>query len=355
MLVQQCFPKSSPPLRDGWIEDQLVLNHMVTRIALGGNETKIREVKVMQSFRERISLRRLLDTLSTCPHSVERLALVGIEIDEEYTDSLAACISSIRSLQVCRLLPRGLSALCAPINPFEGLRELRLTFHHDVSLELTMKLFAAISASPSVEVLKLSGLDMTDEISLQSCAQLIRSSQGLKSLCLSDCRLVKPICLIDAVHDMNTLHEIDLSRNRISCSNSLVGLLETPSLHSICLSCNRMQDVSSSGRVLQALSRNKTLRRLFLDMNPLKRGLGQELLIALQNYNTTLKRIGILTLDSEDATIHGYIRHLVALNNVGRAVVRQQPFLLHYLLARNNKELDMMFGLLRECPAFWVP
>lgn len=397
---------------EGWIDHQLDLNHQVTRIQLR-QQPVCSEIKVMQTFHRRLSLHRLLDTLGTTENTVERLALVGLRVDALYAKKLAHALvgpgggtCTIRSLQVCRLLPDGLQALLAfssssllssvssssssfsSSNPFEGLQELRLTFHHDIPVPLIVQLLNALQQSTTLEILKIYRLDLDQPDHpqvMQALQDLVTKAPKLVDLRLTACHLHNVGPLATAIRSTNRLQQLDWSMNQISDPQALVVLLQTPSLRSVCLSQNLLNSWrggtggnsldsagddgavatvtrSSANDLKEALARNTTLERLFLDMNPLQ-GILQALWEALENDNTSLKRLGFLTTTAATTTVPNQemaLRHVVALNEAGRGLVRHSKkndaaaLLLPYMLARVNREPALVMGLLQEDPNVWM-
>jgi hypothetical protein len=334
----------------GWIDSQLQLNHQVTRIALKTEAPT--EIKVIRTYQQRLSLHRFLETLASVPHSVERLAIVGFPVECEYAGKLASCLetTTIKSLQLCRLLPNVLDVLCATPSALSHLEELRLTFHQDVSSAQTQKLFEILSQSPTLEILKICRLDLVEESVVQSLAQLIRRSPWLNDLRLTGCQLSDNTAMIlaQAVQDSNRLQKLDLSLNQISNTQVLVTLLQTCSLQSIWLCQNQLR--CSSPAVAQILALNNSLERLFLDRNPLQDSFVHELAHALRYGNTKLKRIGLCTPGNE-AQVH----HYVVLNEAGRGAARLQSHCLPLVLARVHREPALLYSLLQENPSVWIP
>ena len=361
--------------RDGWIDSQLELNHLVSCISLleaDSDGCVVRVIKVMQTFSQQISIHRLLDTLASCPHhSVETLSFVGIHMDQTYAAKLKTALTvvpnnALRSLQLCRILPSGLESICQALESptCAALTELRLTAHRDLEHVQTERLLQVIGRNPTLETIKLYSLELS--VQVPSLAQAVARAPRLVDLRLTGCNLGgrDMILLARVIRDTSRLQRLDLSMNKISDPYFLSLLLQTPSLKSICLSQNDLSGhcLSYHGdhemdavTVSSALAKNTGLERLFLDMNPLNGGLAQQLLQGLQHHNTTLKRLGLLTLSSENRQVLDQLRHVAALNEAGRALVRRAPVqLLSHILARVRHEPQLIMGLLQENPALWA-
>lgn len=121
-----------------------------------------------------------------------------------------------------------------------------------------------------------------------------------------------------------------------------------------------------SSQAILALSHNRTLERLYLDMNPLNETMGRALDKALDS-NTTLQRLGVLTIVSPStpalsSTLTAKLRYKVALNEAGRGMLRNaqslstklRAKLLPVALSRIRTEPHLSFGLLRDDPSLLV-
>ena len=386
----------------------------------------VTEIKVMQTFSERpISLHRLFDTLLATPHHrVETLAFCGIHLDEAYGEKLAQVLlcqqqhqhphhchchrhhqdsssNPIRSLQLTRLLATGLPSLCRALASTDcaPLQELRLTFRHVDRIDQPA-LWQAVGQHPTLKILKVYSLDVSQHIpNLQQCLQQSRNLQDIR---LTACRLgYSSVSFADRLQRQNELialaksisldsklTQLDWSMNHVSHPAILSWLLQTKSLQSICLS----QNVLSKGTVITrnnkrlivhgqeqeqqdflpigtALAQNTTLKRLFLDMNALEYSFVEALHQALLHDNTTLQRLGLLTVmfghghyqnSTKQHALQQHVLHLVALNEAGRGLIHchhspTASALLPHLLARVRCEPEVMWGLLRENPSLWIP
>jgi hypothetical protein len=348
---------------DAWIRTQLEVNHLVYRMAR--QDSDLKHVKVMSTFRKPVIVHRLLDTLKAAT-SVESLAVVGIHVNESHARQLVAALtapgSSLSCLQLCRVLPESLAILCHALQSTLTLRELRLTFHHDLSLEDIEIFSAALAKNQSIEVLKLYCVDFC-AAGLELLADSVRENTTLRDLRLTSCNLTDVESLVLAVQESKRIQRLDLSMNRISDNASLAVLLETPSIIFLNLSQNLFGATDSSATdydddavvVYKSLRCNTTLKSLYLDMCPVTIDFAFSIKAALE-CNTSLIRLGLLTRTLSCHVINT-VSHPVHLNEAGRGIVIRESKalpLLPHLLGRVSMEPHLLYGLLKERTDLWA-
>ena len=144
---------------------------------------------------------------------------------------------------------------------------------------------------------------------------------------------------------------------------SRIRVVKTPSITYLSLSQNELgseymitrENPDEPRKLFASLAANKTLQRMYLDMNPLSPGFVELLTHALEQ-NTTLMRLGLLTLTvpTQDAK---KIRYLISLNSAGRGKLQSDfpdPRLLPYLLSRVSNDPPLIYGLLTQVPHTWT-
>jgi hypothetical protein len=354
----------------------------------------IEYVKVMETFHGPIDMIPLLRVL---PQShVTTLCLVGVLLEEHGSRLLARALCNpktmLQKLQLCRLSRWGVSALAMALSFNTQLKELRVTFHHDVllsSLYHFSRLTHAIQQNKTLQVFQLYCANLQDAACTQYLASMLEHNTSLRECRLTGCQLQELRPLAMAIHQSNTLERLDLSMNRMADTESLALLFDTPSLRCINLAENelgslstfsnhhhhRLQRTSSSSttnatkrtttttpaqiyhRLVTALAKNTTLEFLSLDMNPLSQDFVNVLHTALQ-HNTALLRVCLLTISVPSSWLE-QVEHLVALNRAGRGVLRQEDgfatLLMPQLLSSVSAQPTLLYGLLIELPHLWMP
>jgi hypothetical protein len=348
-------------LADAWIDTQLDLNHTVYK--LGKHDPAVTHVKVMSTFRKPVIIHRLLDTLKRSS-TLTSLAAIGIQINQEHATQLAAALTApgtvLQYLQLCRVLPASVAPLCRALASSTTLRELRLTFQHDLSVDEIEMLATALNGNTSIQVFKLYSVDFCSR-GMELLAETVRNNTCLRDSRITSCNLTNVSSLLAVMQASNRIQRLDLSMNHICDAASLAVLLNTPSLVSLSMSQNNVGGGSSCYSdhtdVYTSLRSNTTLRRLCLDMNPLGTTFAENLVAALQ-HNTTLIRLGLLTRKLS-AKVMNKIGHVVQLNEAGRGCLRHEDsallsLLLPCLLDRVTNEPDLIYGLLKERPDLWI-
>ncbi|CAB9528171.1 expressed unknown protein [Seminavis robusta] len=353
--------------RDEWIDSQHDLNVVVALVTK--KDPSLKHIKIIQTFHGTLDISRFLDVLSESSQ-VETVAFVGVNMDDEYSIKLATAISSSKSslscLQLCRIIPSGLAKLCPALSTSHSLKELRLTFNHDLSKSNTALLMSNLGGSQVLEILKLYCIDLDNNETTSMVANAVKSAKSLTDLRITSCNLSDITCLVDAIQGVNRLERVDLSMNRISDFAPIAKLWECKTITFLSLSQNELgaQELGSSRentlwkerqRHFDCLANNCTLKKMYLDMNPLNQDHVELLTNALQQ-NTTLMRLGLLTLTiSHDALRR--IRYLISLNSAGRGRIQHgfpDQRLMPHLLARFSKEPHLIYGLLTQTPHAWM-
>jgi len=430
------YPSQASGISSAWIDSQVGVNHATYRIRQ--SDPSIRCIRIAQTVvtgrpfrrqqqhhhhhfhhdRHRLSIHTLLQSLCGST-TVEVLSCVNIVFDEEYARKLARALchsdTVLSSLRLCPILPQSLPPLCQALKVNSTLSELSLTFQQDVPRHSIRLLLQAIKKNRGLRALKIYRLNLMDDevedfstndndgnmmdfgIMEQLANALFEDRKGppIRDLRLTSCQLTDIAPLARAIHQSNVVQRLDLSLNAIDDHDSVAMLLATPSLRFLSLSHNRIGSPASHHpsqqdqvrRCCQPLKTNTTLQRLDLDMNPLSRGFCRGLLDALES-NTSLLRLSIFTSSASPSMASEWvrmemlsrIRHLVALNEAGRGLLRKgihsyrmddsesgtdqvtkngtcggppdecARVWLPHLLERVKKEPDLIFGLLREDP-----
>jgi len=345
--------------RDEWIDSQHELNVVVGLVSR--RDPSLRQIKVIQNFHCTLDIGHFLDSLAGS--FVTTLAFVGINMDDDYCSKLAAAISasesSLSCLQLCRIVPTGLPQICPAISRSSSLKELRLTFNHDLSQEHVALLMKSLGESTNLEIFKLYCVDLENETNLLTDA--VRSAQGLKDLRITSCNLKDITSLARAIKESNRITRLDLSMNRISDTKAVADLWDCPTITYLSVSQNELgseeltEETSDDVQQRQfiRLAENKSLLKLYLDMNPLSPGFVACFTKALEQ-NYTLRRLGLLTLTvNSDAARK--LRYLVALNCAGRGRMQDfpNPALFPKLLSRVAREPELIYGLITQAPHVW--
>ena len=286
--------------RDEWIDSQHELNVVVGLVS--EKDPSLRHIKIIQTFHGALDISLFLDALDGS--EVQTVAFVGVNMDEEYSIKLAKAVfdlnSSIACLQLCRIVPTGLSNICPALSQSKSLKELRLTFNHDLPTEGIELLMESLGASQALEIFKLYCVDL-HKGGTKMLANAVTKAKSLVDLRITSCNLKDITCLATAIKETN-LTRVDLSMNRISDSEALATLWECPSITYLSFSQNEIgsEEIGEWNkekfrRQFDCLASNKTLTNLHLDMNPLSPDFVEYLRIALQQ-NTTLMRLGLLSL-----------------------------------------------------------
>jgi hypothetical protein len=347
---------------DEWIDNQNELNVIVALVSR--KDPHLKHVKIIQNFHGSLDISQILDALTAS--SVESLAFVGINMDDEYSLKLSRAISSSGSalscLQLCRILPSGLATLCPALSTSPSLKEARLTFNHDLSLRHIRLLMTSLAASQTLEVLKLYCVDLRSDETTNMLADAVLSARSLTDIRITSCNLAAITPLAAAIEESNRITRVDFSMNRISDLSAVARLWECTSITFLSLSQNELgaeelteASVKEKVRYFDCLANNTTLKKMCLDMNPLSPDHAELLTRALER-NTTLMRLGLLTLTvSKEAARR--IRYLISLNSAGRGRI-QRGFpdrrLMPHLLSRVSKEPALLYGLLTQNPHAWL-
>ena len=146
--------------------------------------------------------------------------------------------------------------------------------------------------------------------------------------------------------------------NRISDASILGTLWEPFSITLLSLSQNELgaeeyfeKTDNKTTEFFKSLAFNKTLRRMYLDMNPMSEVFVQHLTQAMK-FNTSLVRLGIMiTLTVSPDFARRKVRYLLSLNSFGRGQLQccnfPDPHLLPYLLGQEaSKDPSVIYGLL---------
>ena len=346
--------------RDEWIDSQNGLNVIVGLVS--EKNPSIRHIKIIQNFHGELDISRFLDALDGS--EVQTVAFVGVNMDESYSIKLAKAVSDLNSsiacLQLCRIVPKGLSNICPALANSKSLKELRLTFDHDLSSEGVEMLMQSVGASRTLEVFKLYCVDLRDS-GTKMLANAIRKSASLVDIRITSCNLKDITCLATSIQETNRFTRVDFSMNRISDIAALATLWGCPTITYLNVSQNEIgfvELVEGNRKELRTqfdcLAMNKTLTNLHIDMNPMSPDFAEHLRLALQQ-NTTITRLGLLSLTVPKEAAKR-IRYLVSLNVAGRGRV-QRGFpapLLPFLLSRVSNEPDLIYGLMTQTPHVWL-
>jgi hypothetical protein len=224
--------------RDEWIDTQLDLNHAVYK--LGKHDPAVTHVKIMSTFRKPVIIHRLLDTLQRSL-TLKSLAFIGIQINQEHATQLAAALTApgttLHCLQLCRVLPAAVAPFCRALASSRTLKELRLTFQHDLSVDEVEMLATALNKNTSIQVFKLYSVDICSR-GMELLAETVRNNTCLRDLRLTSCNLISVSSLVTAIQASNRIQRLDLSMNHIRDATSLAVLFNTPSLPYLSLSQN---------------------------------------------------------------------------------------------------------------------
>lgn len=321
----------------------------------------MRHIKVIQNFHGELDVSRFLDALDGS--EVQTVAFVGVNMDKNYSVKLAKAVSDLNSaitcLQLSRIVPEGLPSICPAIVQSRALKELRLTFDHDLSYADVQMLVESVGDNRTLEIFKLYCVDLRER-GASIMAQAIRKSASLKDIRLTNCHLSDITCLTNAIREKQYTR-VDFSMNRISNTAALATLWGCPTIQYLSMSQNEIgsEEILEENRetyknYFDLLATNKTLTNLHLDMNPMSPDFVEYLQRALEK-NTTLTRLGLLSLTvTREAAKR--IRYLVSLNAAGRGRVQRDfpAALLPFLLSRVSKEPDLLYGLMIQTPHVWL-
>lgn len=345
--------------RDEWIDSQHDLNVVVALISNGDPDLK--HIKIIQTFHGALDIARFLDVLQGS--NVQTVAFVGLNMDEIYSIKLAKAVSNPRSsiscLQLCRIVPTGLSKICPALSTSRSLKELRLTFNHDLSTKEIALLMKSLGRSQTLEILKLYCLQ--GEETTELIANAVLSAKSLTDLRITSCNLCDVTRLTNAIKAAGRFTRVDFSMNRVSDCEALATLWQCPSITFLSLSQNELGAETTTPatseemqRRFQYLAENRSLKRMYLDMNPLSPAFVDHLTSALE-HNTTLTRLGLLTLTVPNEAAKR-IRYLISLNSAGRGKMQHLPDrrLLPLILSRVSHEPQLMYGLLSQVPHAWM-
>jgi len=340
-----------------WIENQLNLNYAVSNIQQG--DASFHDIKVIQTFRSPLSVHHLLEAMEGSK-TVRSASFIGIHFGEAHSSQLATVLehpnTALEFLQLCRLLPAGIPPLCRALQKNKSLKELRLTFCHDIPFDKIRLLMQALKDNQSIQILKIFCLNLDDAEALNILAGTVAGSPNLIDLRLTQCNLREIGPLARAIRSSASLKRLDLSMNAVADHTALATLLQTQSLQHLCLTQNEIGKTHEGmDAFCDALQQNTTLTHLVLDMNPLSQTSAHQLLDALEQ-NTTLMRLGLLTLTLPH-NLTRRLRHTVSLNKAGRGWMRNEKAHSSFvpkLVERVSKEPDLIYGLLRERPHLWL-
>ena len=344
---------------DEWIDSQKGLNVVVGLVS--EKNPSMRHIKVIQNFHGELDVSRFLDALDGS--EVQTVAFVGVNMDKNYSVKLAKAVSDLNSaitcLQLSRIVPEGLPSICPAIVQSRALKELRLTFDHDLSYADVQMLVESVGDNRTLEIFKLYCVDLRER-GASIMAQAIRKSASLKDIRLTNCHLSEITCLTNAIREKQYTR-VDFSMNRISNTAALATLWGCPTIQYLSMSQNEIgsEEILEENRetyknYFDLLATNKTLTNLHLDMNPMSPDFVEYLQRALEK-NTTLTRLGLLSLTvTREAAKR--IRYLVSLNAAGRGRVQRDfpAALLPFLLSRVSKEPDLLYGLMIQTPHVWL-
>lgn len=421
-VQEQNSPSAVPArlLNDEWYDSQVDVDELCRQLRLtdsGKDNEKdematgiIRHVKIIETFRESLNVRDLLQALATSPHVQHASFILATPLTAEQATTLAQAVQSpttrLKSLQICRLGRAGVEPLCDGLQHNTTLHSLRLTFSKHADDKLTssqvVRLLQTFASMKQLQVIKLFGLDF-DAAALQEWYRLLtQPSTQLVDIRLTCCTLSSLLPLARAIQQANMVQHLDLSMCSLHDHAALAILLQTTSLRQLIVSENHFGKATWHAKeVAQALQTNTTLRTLDLGMNPLSVAFAKHLERALQ-HNTTLcelwlfhhhptipttttpkssppstthggSRSTILSTsqrffssrdgpkghydeenDSEDddGAVFARMEHLVQLNAAGRGWLRtkahEAPAYVPHLFARTAPHL--LFGLLQDHP-----
>lgn len=340
-----------------WVDTQSELD--VLTLKIGANQQA--SVRVIETFRERLSVSDLLESLSVST-AVKNVALTSLAIDEANATKLAYALerpqSSISTLQLNNLRPEGIAALCQGLRRNSSLQELRLTFKKNISNGLLCLLLETIKDMNNLRVVYLSRLEF-DAQCITELADLIRSNTSIQDLILSGCDFetsFRPVAV--AIHEANAIKHLDISDNSLDDHESLILLFKTSSIRELIMSDNAFgKTCHQSQQVCDAFKYNTTLRSLDMGMNPVCLEFAKQLEQAF-DYNTTLLHCWFFVPRLPNDLV-ARMQHIPALNKAGRGLLRQEKTeasvkQLPLLMARAAHSPGLLFGLLQEDPIFFV-
>ena len=348
--------------RDEWIDCQHDLNVIITLISK--RDPNLRHIKVIQTFHGALDVARFLDVLQGS--NIQTVAFVGLHMDDDYSVKLAKAvsspISSISCLQLCRIVPTGLAKICPALSRSRSLKELRLTFNHDLSTDEIALLMKSLGRSQTLETLKLYCLDLQEEGATKLVAEAISSAKSLRDLRITSCNMCDITHLANTIQSAGRLTRVDFSMNKISDCKALATLWQCPCITFLSLSQNEFgadettpETRHEMQRGFQYLAANQSLQKMYLDMNPLSPAFAEDLTHAL-DHNTTLTKLGLLTLTLPNEAAKK-IRFLISLNRAGRGHMRRGLLdrrLIPQILSRISNQPQLMYGLLTQAPHSWL-
>lgn len=340
-----------------WVDTQSELDALTLKVVANQQVS----VRVIETFRERLSVLDLLESLSVST-AVKNVALTSLAIDETNAAKLSSALerpeSSISTLQLNNLRPEGIAVLCQGLRRNSSLRELRLTFKKNISSGLLCLLLKTIKDMNNLRVVYLSRLEF-DAQCITELAEIIRFNTGIQDLTLCGCDFetsFRPVA--ESIHEANAIKHLDISDNSLDDHDSLALLFKTSSILELIMSDNGFGSTCyQSQQVCDAFKYNTTLRSLDMGMNPVCLEFAQQLEQAF-DYNTTLLHCWFFVpLLPNDLVAR--IQHIPALNEAGRGLLRQEKTeasvkQLPLLMARASHSPGLLFGLLQEDPIFFV-
>ena len=131
----------------------------------------LKHVKIIQTFNQALDVSAFLEAL-LAGSNVKTVAFVGINLDEEYSAKLAKAISDSTSLIVwlpptLSNISCGTTKVCPSLSRSKDLKELHLTFNHDLSLEGIRFLLMHSLGESCIEIFKLYCVDLHDKEATQ--------------------------------------------------------------------------------------------------------------------------------------------------------------------------------------------
>jgi hypothetical protein len=135
-----------------WIEQQVKLNRIVTKIRAG--DESLGTVRIMQTYPTELSIGDFLRALNGCPF-VQNLSFLGVRMRRRDAELLAMALNhqstGIQTLSIRRLLPECLLPLCQSLAHNTTLRELCLILDSDVTEDALCCFADAIKTNDSLK------------------------------------------------------------------------------------------------------------------------------------------------------------------------------------------------------------